>query len=366
MTPQTATLVVSICATAHYVIAMVMALYARHRVKYLALAWIMGIFGAILTALAPYENIVTGRPGMLHPMMMLSLVVVSYLQSIYPLSIPMPGYLQWGRMWKYALPAIVLIIIYLVNLLLGARILIVHSLGELRPHLLAVDLLLRMSAMALSCWYILNIFRLPHRLTHVPMPRYLYGYSIAVGLSVIFYMLVAVAYSPLYIIIYIGVFTVLNLYLCFRTLESMALELPKPEVEQVVPDAPTEEEIRKAEEDFNETNLRLFQRLQYWMQHNTEVWTDNTFVRDRLVEATGINRHLMLQAVRSQGHNNVHEYINSYRIAELKRRIKRGSITTLAECQDVGFGTIKTARSCFLKETGWKLDDYLENYRASK
>ena len=71
MSDHVATLVLACCATAHYTIAMVLALYARHQVKYLSLAWIMGLFAGLLTIGTIYGQVATAQPGMLHPFMLL-------------------------------------------------------------------------------------------------------------------------------------------------------------------------------------------------------------------------------------------------------------------------------------------------------
>ncbi len=367
ISPET-TLIIFLCGSvAHFVITMVMALFARHQIKYLSIAWIMGIFAVAMLVMSFFcHTVATGRePGMLHPFALMAVMVISYLQSIYPLSIPMPGYLQWGRMWKYASPAIALILVYFGAMVLGARPVIVHNLSELRQHLLSGDLMMRLGMVLVSFWYIGNIFRLPHRLTHVDFPRYLVGYSTLVGMSVIFYLAVAIDYDARLIMLYVIIFTLLNLYLCFRTLETTALELPKPVIQEVET-APTDEELRKAEEDFNEANRQRFQRVEFWMQNNSGAWTDSTFNRDILCRETGINRHLLLQCVRSQGYNNVHDYINSYRLEELKRRIRRGQVSTLTECLDAGFGSVKTVRSCFLKLDGGTLDQYMKDFSPRK
>lgn len=359
MTSFQALLILSCCITAHYVVAMVMWVYARHQVRYLAIAWIMTLFAVMLTLIALNIDLTQVAPGMLNPGMLLGLLVACYLQSIYPLSIPMPGYLQWGRMWRYALPAIVLIMMYLIAMLLGSRPVIIADLPSLRQHLLSGDILMRLGAVLLSLWYIVNIFRLPHRLVHVEFPRYLIGYSTILGMSAIYFVIITVMnYNPVLMLIYNVTFTALNLYLCFRTLETMANELPQPVI-TTVEEEPSEEELKKAEEDFNEANNKRFKRVEYWMQHHRDEWKDSTFGRDRLCEQVGINRHLMLQCLRSQGYNNIHDYINSYRIFELKRMIQRGEATTLSECMNAGFGTVKTARGCFLKQEGTSLDDYL-------
>ena len=136
------------------------------------------------------------------------------------------------------------------------------------------------------------------------------------------------------------------------------MHLPKPERMEVA-EAPAEEAIVQADlEDFNEANLKRFERVEYFMQHVRE-WQDNTFGRDRLCEATGINRHLLLQCLRSQGYNNCHDYINSYRINALKHGVSAGKISTVTDCLAVGFGSPKTARSCFERMEGMSLDDYL-------
>lgn len=350
------------CATVHLMITCTLALYSRHKVQYLSLTWIMGIFCAELCVAIPYSfNLSNAAPGMLHPVLLLSLVACSFLQSIYPLSICMPGYLQWGRMWKYATPALVLIALYVLGMLMGSRPVIVHNGQELMHHLLSGDILLRAAALGLSIYYIVNIFRLPHILVKtIDLPRYLIGYGTAMGLSAVFYVVLTVSFQLPLLMAYLFIFTALNLYMFFRTLETMAITLPRPKSETVT-EAPTPEVIEQAErEGFNEANRQRFQRVEYFMQTGRE-WTDSTFGRDRLCEATGINRHLLLQCLRSQGYNNIHDYINFYRMEELKRRIQRGEITALNGCTETGFGSVKTARSCFERMEGTTLDAFLKN-----
>ena len=121
-----------VIATIHLMMASVLSLYSRYKVQYLSLAWIMGIFGALCCVAIPFSYLLRFENiGLLHPFMLLALVGTCFLQGIYPLSIPMPGYLQWGRMWRYASPAIFLIILYVASLLLGNRPVIVHTYSEL-------------------------------------------------------------------------------------------------------------------------------------------------------------------------------------------------------------------------------------------
>lgn len=364
---QIVQLILACNTTVHFVLACVMAVYARHKIQYLCLAWVNGLFFALFLITTFFsERIAIGQPGVLHPMMLVSLVVACFLQSIYPLSIPMPAYLQWGRMWKYAIPAIVLIVVYIPILLFVDDLFIVASVEDLFANFYRVELILRFAALGLCLYYIVNIFRLPHSLAKsADVPRYLFGYCTALGIIVLYYVFVSICYDPMRMMVYVIMFSVANMYLTFRVLETMAVNLPKPTIE-VVEAEPTEEDIKRAErEDFNEANAQRFQRIQFWMQNHREEWTDNTFGRDRLCEAVGYNRHLVLQSVRSQGFNNVHDYISSYRIAELKRLILSGKATTVNECLAAGFGTAKTVRSCFQKMEDMSLDDFLESNKNS-
>lgn len=360
MNSNTILLILACSATAHLVVSATTAIYARHKVQYLCLAWVNGIFGFLLAAVASISDLIaTGEPGIMHPAMILPLLCGVYLQSIFPLSIPMPGFLQAKRMIKYARPVIALIAVYSIARLMGSHIIIMHNFQEVFQNLLSSDVLLRILALGISIYYITNIFLLPKRMVHkTDIPSYLIGYCVCLGFSVVFFSVVSVFYNPKALMIYIIIFTLLNIYLAFRTLEEMAIHLPQPAMVQVE-EEPTEDIVeRAAKEDFNEANLLRFKRIEFWMQNHKEEWTDNTFGRDRLCEAVGYNRHLLLQSIRSQGYYNVHEYINRYRIEELKRLITKGKITALGETTDAGFGTIQTARSCFLKMEGITLDEY--------
>lgn len=350
------------CGIVHLVFTAVMALFARHKVKYLAIAWIMGIFAFALFLLTPYAATAQAHSGILHPAMLIALIVISYLQSIYPLSIPLPGYLQWGRMWYYALPALLVIGVYCAGLLLGAKPVIVEDFSSIATHIFYPDLLLRIGMLLTSFYYIINIFRLPRRLSHVKYPRYLWGYSSLLGASAVFYLVIALNYQPYLMMVYAIVFTLLNSYLCMRILETMAFELPRPVMNEMRI-KPNDDEIQKSENDFNEANLQRFQRVEYWMQQNAEAWTNPTFNRDVLCREVGINRQLLLQSVRSQGYNNLHEYISSYRIMALERRIRENRLTsiTLNDCLEVGFSTMKTTRSTFLRIKGVAIEDFFQN-----
>ena len=106
-----------------------------------------------------------------------------------------------------------------------------------------------------------------------------------------------------------------------------------------------------------------YNRVQYWMQNNRQSWCSYTFNRDMLCEETGINRQLLLQCLRSQGHNNVHDYLTLYRVEELRRLIKTGALTSVQECDMAGFGSVKTARLAFQRVLGIDLDEYISDHQ---
>lgn len=339
-----------------------MALFARHRVKYLSIAWVMGIFAFSLLAITLFTAYYRVLPTILHPGTLALLMAATFLQSIYPLSIPMPAFLQWRRMWAYATPAIVVILAYAVALLLGMPTYAILDFSDLQQHFLSLDVFFRILFLGISVYYIVNILRLPRKMSRANVPNYLKGYSTMLGLNALLYVVITfLPFNKVLNIICLSVFTLQNLYLCFRALESMALELPKPQP-TLVEHVPEEAEIKQIENDFNEANYKRFERVEHWMQHNQEQWRDNTFGRDILCRETGLNRHLLLQCVRSQGYNNVHEYINSYRIKEVKRLIQTGQASTLTECLIAGFGAIKTLRTCFEREESQTIDSFLDQH----
>ncbi len=362
---ETFSLITLVCfATIHLMMASVLALYARYKVEYLCMTWVMGIFSALFCVAIPfYSYFKFETMGLMNPFMLLALAVTSYLQTISPLGIAMPGYLQWRRMLLYASPTILLLLFYVLHLIRGGRPSVILTYTDLFDRLLGVSMIFRVFALALSVYYVVNLVRLPRMLVkNIELPRYLKGFATVVSLNTIYYVVVSVVYDSLLFYIYLYLFTILNMYIFFRTLETMAIHLPRPEMKEVE-QAPETDLIDLTEkENFNAANRQRFERVEYFMQHEQE-WLDSAFGRDRLCEVTGINRHLMLQCLRSQGYNNIHDYINSYRIRALKQKVRSGEIKTCNDAVLVGFGSGKTARNCFERMEGFSLDEYLKGKR---
>ena len=140
-------------AVAHLIIASVMALFARHRIQYLALAWENGLFFLTMLVASFFSHtIATAHPGILHPGMLLALLCACYLQSIYPLHISMPGFLQWERMIRYASPTLLMLAIYIGASLMGSEIVYIYTASELVANILTSDVLMRLCALAMSIW----------------------------------------------------------------------------------------------------------------------------------------------------------------------------------------------------------------------
>lgn len=361
------TVVFACCATAHFVGMFLTGILARHRVQYLSLAWILAIFFAVIAVVAMFgESVADGRPGLLNPYMLLMLVAGSYLQSIYSLGLVMPGFLQWGRMLRYAAPVLILAVVYIIAIFPAGRLTIVYSAGELFQNILSLDLILRLVALFLGVFYVVNIIFLPRRLAYkTTFPLSLIAYTGLLILSVVLYFYTALNYTPILLCSYMVIFTLLNFFWVCHSMEILVSKVPHPDITLSVSETDVEEKVeenpsdKKRQMDFNEMNQKRYNRVQLWMQGHKEVWISNGFTRDKLCEETGINRQLMLQCLRSQGHNNIHEYITTYRIEELKRLVLAGRICSVSDCVRVGFATTKTARTCFERIEGRNLDEYI-------
>lgn len=355
---------IEFAAAAHLMMSLVLFFFARRRVSFLSQAWIMLLiclmYGAALFYVYTQE---IPALGILHPVLLIYLLACSFLQSIYPLGLCMPGYLQWGRMWTYASPALILISLYAGGALAGSDMIKVYDASDFREYLLSGDVILRIAALGLSIYYIVNIFRLPHRLTRqVELPRWMITYGVALGAVSLFFVIITLSFNRLGVIIYILLFTLVNMFLFFRILEPVFNALPHPPLRRVA-ERPTEEEISHSEQnDFNEANVRRFEVLEFLMQHDRP-WLDSQFTRDKLCRHTGLNRHLVLQALRSQGYNDTHEYIYRYRVEELKRLILSGEMQSLQECERAGFRSVKMAYSNFERMENVPLDKWFDEHK---
>lgn len=341
---------------------------ARRSVQFLSQAWIMLLISLMYCIVLFYLAVNGFIPplGIMHPVLLIYLLVCSYLQSIYPLGLSMPGYLQWGRMWGYATPALVLIFVYCIGAAVGSNLAKVYNAEDIRNYLLSGDVLLRVAALILSGYYIVNIFRLPHRLTRrMELPSDLKTYGSALGLVSLFFVFVTIHFTPILLTIYMLLFTVVNMFLFFRILRPTVESISYPNF-MTVKNPPTKEEISQSEAtDFNEANLHRFEVMEYVMQHD-KPFTDCAFNRERLCRLAGFNRHMVLQSLRSQGYNDIHEYISRYRVAELRRLIEAREMKDLNSVERVGFKTQKTAITSFARYEGEDLVDFIKKWQETE
>lgn len=348
-------------AAAHLMMSLVLFYFARRSVQFLSQAWIMLLICLMYCGALFYVMTCDIPPlGILHPVLLVYLLACSYLQSIYPLGLCMPGYLQWGRMCKYAAPALFLILIYLVGWAAGSNFAKVYELADIGEYLLSGDVLLRLCALALSVYYIINIFRLPHRLVrNFQLPPDMIVYGTALGIVSFFFLMLTIQFSLITLVFYMLLFTVVNMFLFFRILRPTLQSLPYPTIKSVE-QPPTAEVLSKSElDDFNAANLHRFEAMEYLMQKE-KPYLDVLFNRDKLCRLAGFNRHLVLQSLRSQGYNDVHEYINRYRVAELKRLIIAGEIKDLRQLEKAGFRALKTAACNFERYEGADLQAWFK------
>ena len=366
------------CAAAHFTGLSIMGILARHRVQYLSLAWILAIFAVVSTIVAFYgKSVAAGAPGILNPYMLLVIDGAIFLQSIYSLGLVMPGFLQLERMIKYASPLVILAIVYMIAIFPAGKLTWVFSAQELFNNIWSLDVILRLIGLAMGVYYTANIILLPRRIAYkTSFPMSLFAYIVVLVGSIVLYLYTALDWTPYLICAYASVFTVVNFFWVCHTMEILVINLPHPNIkvemaeEEVVVNDEQAEKDEQAElaklADFNEMNQKRYLRVQSWMQNNKDAWKNNRFTRDKLCEETGINRQLMLQCLRSQGHNNIHEYITAYRVEELKRLIRLGEVLSISDCDIVGFTAPKTARSCFERIEGKNLDEYIQQYRKEQ
>lgn len=352
-------------AVSHLTMAIVFFIYAQRSVAYLAQAWIsiltFALYGVALFYVATSSSSGIHPLGMFHPTLLLVLLAVSFLLSINPLGMVMPGYLQAERMVKYASPAAAIIVFYVIGLMMGSRPVVLDTFDDVRCNLLSGDVILRIASLALSTYYVLNIILLPHRLIRksgYSLPANVVTYATLLGIVQLLLVASSIWFSYALVIIYEVLFTAVSLMLSGCMIKANTSVQPYPEI-QIVDTPPTTEEIAKEEEkDFNAANARRFESIEYAMQHE-KPYVSPDFNREALCRLCGVNRHILLQTLRSQGYNDVHDYISRYRVKELRNLIETHKITDIRQHVSVGFRTLKTAVLAFERYEHLNLADFI-------
>lgn len=356
-------------AVTHLTMAIVLFIYSRRSVAYLAQAWtsllIALIFGVALAFEATHGTTDMQPLGMLHPTLLTALLVTSFLLSINPLGMVMPGYLQLGRMVRYASPAIVIVALYAISMLVGAKPIIIDDVDALRENMLSGDVLLRIASVGLSTYYVMGIILLPHRLirkTGYSLPANIVSYASLLGLVQVLLLVTTIWFNYTSIIIYEVLFTAVSLMLSGCMIKANISVQPYPEI-HIVETPPTTQDIAEVEEsDFNAANTRRFESIEYAMQHE-KPFVSPDFNREALCRLSGFNRHIVLQTLRSQGYNDVHDYISRYRVTELRRLIETGEVTDIRQHERVGFRTLKTAVLAFERYEHEDLASFIKERR---
>lgn len=354
----------------HLTMAIVLFIYSRRSVAYLAQAWISMlialIYGVALAFIATHGTTELQPLGTLHPTLIISLLVTSFLLSITPLGMVMPGFLQVGRMVRYASPAITIVTLYTLGMLVGAKPVIIDDADALRENMLSSDVLLRLASVGLSTLYVLGIIYLPHRLirkTGYSLPANIVSYASLLGLVQVLLLITTIWFSYTSIIIYEVLFTAVSLMLSGCMIKANISVQPYPEI-HIVETPPTTQDIAEEEDrDFNAANVRRFESIEYAMQHE-KPFVSPDFNREALCRLSGFNRHIVLQTLRSQGYNDVHDYISRYRVTELRRLIEKGEVTDVHQHERVGFRTMKTAILAFERYEHEDLAAFIAMHKA--
>ena len=359
-----ALVVMEFAAVVHLVFSLVNFNFARRSVRYLSEAWVLLLISLVLFGGVGYLLVRPfPTPEILSPTMLIILMVCSYLQSIFPLSIPMPGYLQWERMWRYASPAIVLIAIYAAGMLMGSNTTRLESLSDLGKNFLSGDVVLRILMLIVTFYYISNIVWRPKRL----LPRYKISpdillYGTALGIAALFMVCLSIRFSVEALMVYLLYITAVDAALAMRVLKPILALINVPEIKPVATPPADDNLQTEDEENFNEMNLKRFEKVEYTMQ-TLKPYTDCDFTRERLCREVGLNRHLLLQCLRANGYNDIHEYISRYRVAELKRLIENGTLKDLKSIERAGFRIMKTAMVSFEKFEHTPLLEFFEAHQ---
>lgn len=358
-------------AVTHLTMAIVLFIYARRSVAYLAQAWISMltalIYGVALGFIATHGAAELLPLGTLHPILIIALLVTSFFFSINPLGMVMPGYLQVGRMVRYASPAIVIVTIYALGLLVGAKPVIIDDLDALRENMLSGDVLMRLASVGLSLFYVLGIIILPHRLirkTGYSLPKNIVSYASLLGIVQILLLITTIWFNYATLVAYEVLFTAVSLMLSGCVIKANISVQPYPEI-HIVETPPTTQDIAEVEDsDFNAANVRRFESIEYAMQHD-KPFVSPDFNREALCRLSGFNRHIVLQTLRSQGYNDVHDYISRYRVTELRRLIETGEVNDIHQHERVGFRTMKTAILAFERYEHENLAAFIAAAKAS-
>ena len=143
---NTLTLVnIEFAAATHLMMSLVLFFFSRRSVQFLSQAWIMLLICllycgglSIFDSREKKHNL-----GILHPVMLIYLMICSFLLSVYTHKICIKRYLQWGRMWGYAIPALCVIFIYGMGAAVGSNLAGVYEFDDFIQYFLSGDILLR-------------------------------------------------------------------------------------------------------------------------------------------------------------------------------------------------------------------------------
>ena len=108
-----------------------------------------------------------------------------------------------------------------------------------------------------------------------------------------------------------------------------------------------------------EEEASLFVQLEKVMQEQ-QPYINPELTLPELAVLIGTNRTSLSKAIREQGFKSFQDYLNRYRIEELKRQLKEGDLLSLGELYvQVGFGSKSTFFRCFREYEGITPMEYI-------
>jgi len=135
-------------------------------------------------------------------------------------------------------------------------------------------------------------------------------------------------------------------------LRSQTIELNFTETESEKIEAATEEEKRPILPDSELENLKI--RLQNLME-NEKPFLDSQLTLANLAKQLGVNTTVLSRVINSGFNVNFNDFVNEYRIAEVKNKLSGGAAETenlLGIALDSGFNSKATFNRAFKKLTG--------------
>lgn len=289
------------------------------------------------------------------PMLLLAIfMVISYI--MYPIEVISPGYLNFWRIIKLYSPLLFLVLIYNVLRLLGVTFPPYHSLVDMIPNLIKIDVWFRMSLAILVFTPVLLIFTIPYTRRYNNTDRtWMMKYTICFTINTIAYIIILISDNLIIRILYYYVSAGCSIYIAYMELFERLIKLPKANAaEYTCEDCNESEYIEEIEEKLNP----LCERVVSYMKHTSD-YRNPDITLNSMATSLFTNRTTLSKALRELGYINFNAYINSLRIEDFINRVNNERIYNYQDIfYNVGFRSRSTAVRNFKLYTGKTPSEY--------